>query len=122
MIFFVSVCQGIIHVLRNHKKGAGEKKVSKGQFLITFSTESNHKGEGRRLSENSKSRSRNTCMVSYHDVKQKVPTKYNFPLIKKVILLRNNVKYQSFHRLDNHSNLANDILYHKAKIFLFERR
>ena len=27
---------------------------------------------------------------------------YNFPLMKKVILLRNNVKYQSFDRHDNH--------------------
>ena len=31
---------GNIHVLRNHKGGG----VRKWQFLITFSTESNHKG------------------------------------------------------------------------------
>ena len=41
---------GNIHVLRNHKMGGGGKKW---QFLITFSTESNHKGEGR--SENPQS-------------------------------------------------------------------
>ena len=33
---------GNIHVLRNHKRGWG---VRKWQFLITFSTESNHKPE-----------------------------------------------------------------------------
>ena len=44
-VICITYTQGNIHVLRNQNKGGGGG-VRKWQFLVTFSTESNHKGEG----------------------------------------------------------------------------